>query len=111
MTVMSTTEPRVSVPEAVAAGEIFAVKALITHVMETGLRHDEQGNLIPRRIINKFTCLHAGVLVFSADFHESVAANPFVEFRLRGTHSGKLEFVWEEDGGAVYRLEHQLQVG
>ena len=57
-------------------GEIFPVKALITHVMETGLRRDDLGEIIPRKIINKFVCRYAGVEVFSADLHESVAANP-----------------------------------
>ena len=108
---MSAPEPRVSFPARVDAGEVFTVKALITHGMETGLRRDEAGNPIPRKIINRFVCRHDGAEVFSADFHESVAANPFVEFRLRATRSGLLEFSWEEDGGSVYRLEHDLSVG
>ena len=107
---MFTAEPRVSVPQTAAAGEIFPVKALITHVMETGLRRDDQGEVISRKIINKFACRYAGVEVFSADFHESVAANPYVEFHLRATQSGLLEFIWHEDGGAVSRVEHHLMV-
>ena len=108
---MFTAEPRVRVTGTAAKGEIFPVKVLITHLMETGLRRDDQGDIIPRKIINKFVCRYAGVVVFSADFHESVAANPYVEFHLRATQTGLLEFIWEEDGGAVSRLEHQLTVG
>ena len=49
---------------------------------------------------------------YSASIYtESVAANPFIEFYLRATDSGPLEFIWEEDGGGVFRLEHQLVVG
>jgi sulfur-oxidizing protein SoxZ len=48
--------------------------------------------------------------VFRVDLHEAVSANPFIEFYLRATESGPLEFVWEEDGGGSYRLEHQLAV-
>ena len=107
---MFTTEPRVSVPQAAATGEILPVKALITHVMETGLRRDDRGEVIPRKIINKFVCRYAGIEVFSADLHESVAANPYVEFHLRATQSGLLEFIWQEDGGAVSRVEHHLMV-
>jgi sulfur-oxidizing protein SoxZ len=102
--------PRVQVPATAAKDEIFAVKALITHQMETGLRHDDQGKIIPRKIINRFVCRYRDVVVFSADFHESVAANPFIEFYLRATDSGALEFIWEEDGGGVSRLEHHLTV-
>ncbi|MEH2519543.1 sulfur-oxidizing protein SoxZ [Bradyrhizobium sp. AZCC 1610] len=102
--------PRVQVPGAAASGEVFSVKTLISHPMETGLRYDDQGNVIPRKIVNKFTCRHNGVVVFSVDLHEAMAANPFIEFYLRATESGRLEFVWEEDGGGIYVLEHQLTV-
>jgi len=98
------------VPSAAASGEVFSVKTLISHPMETGLRHDDQGNVIPRKIVNKFTCRHNGVVVFSVDLHEAMAANPFIEFYLRATESGRLEFVWEEDGGGIYMLEHHLSV-
>ena len=78
--------------------------------METGLRQDDKGNAIPRKIINKFTCRFNGEAVFSVDLHEAFAANPFIEFHLRATESGRLAFIWEEDGGGVYRLEHNLIV-
>jgi sulfur-oxidizing protein SoxZ len=102
--------PRVQVPSAVANGEVFAVKTLIGHQMETGLRQDEHGNAIPRKIVNKFICRYNGVVVFGVDLHEAMAANPFIEFYLRATESGRLEFVWEEDGGGIYMLEHHLTV-
>jgi len=78
--------------------------------METGLRHDSQGNVIPRKIINRFSCSYKDKTAFSVDLHEAVAANPYLEFYLRATESGLLKFVWEEDGGAVYALEHELKV-
>jgi sulfur-oxidizing protein SoxZ len=102
--------PRVQVPSAAAKGEIFQIKALISHQMETGLRKDSEGNDIPRLIINKFGCRYNGVEVFTVDLHEAVAANPYFEFYLRATESGRLEFVWQEDGGSVYSLAHQLVV-
>ena len=107
---MFTPAPRVQVPSAAVKGEVFPVKTLISHQMETGLRHDDQGNVIPRKIINKFTCRYNDVVVFSVDLHEAVAANPFIEFYLRATESGRLALVWEEDGGGVYALEHHLTV-
>jgi sulfur-oxidizing protein SoxZ len=107
---VTTPIPRVVVPSAAAKGEVFPVKAIISHQMETGLRHDAQGQVIPRKIINKFVCRYGGVVVFSADLHEAVSANPFIEFSLRATESGRLEFIWEEDGGGFYQLESQLAV-
>jgi len=107
---MVATMPRIQVPGSVAKGEIFQIKALISHQMETGLRHDNEGNVIPRKIIRKFVCRYNGVDVFVVDLHEAVAANPYFEFYLRATESGRLGFIWQEDGGGVYSLAHQLVV-
>jgi len=107
---MFTGEPRVQVPKTAAKGEIFQVKALISHAMETGLRHDEQGAIIPRKIINKFICRYGAETVFSIDLNESVAANPYFEFYVEATESGLLEFIWEEDGGASTKLQQSLVV-
>jgi sulfur-oxidizing protein SoxZ len=103
-------QPRVQVPATAARGETFRIKTLINHPMETGLRLDEKGDAIPRKIINRFVCRLDGETVFSVDLHEAFAANPFLEFSLRATESGRFDFIWEEDGGAVYRLHHDLVV-
>jgi sulfur-oxidizing protein SoxZ len=108
---MFTPAPRVQVPSAVAKGEVFQVKTLISHPMETGLRHDDQGNVIPRKIINTFTCRYNDEVVFSVELHEAMAASPYIEFYLRATESGRLSFIWGEDGGSLYGLEHHLTVG
>jgi sulfur-oxidizing protein SoxZ len=102
--------PRVLVPGAATKGEVLEVKAIISHQMETGLRKDPEGNVIPRKIINKFVCRYNGADVFVVDLHEAVAANPYFEFFLRATESGQLDFIWEEDGGGVYSLTQQLVV-
>lgn len=107
---MNIPTPRVVVPSAAAKGSVFQVKTIISHQMETGLRQDDRGKVIPRKIINRFVCRYGGTEVFSVDLHEAVAANPFVEFSLVATESGRLEFLWEEDGGGVYWLSHELTV-
>ena len=107
---MSAPEPRVQIPAKATKGRLFPVKTLISHQMETGLRQDQNGNAIPRRIINRFVCRYGGTVAFSVDLHEAMAANPFIEFELRATESGRVEFIWEEDGGAVYTVTHHLVV-
>jgi sulfur-oxidizing protein SoxZ len=107
---MTASLPRVNVPSSATRGEIFVVRSLITHPMETGLRKDEQGELIPRKIINSFTCRYNGEIVFKAELHEAVAANPYIEFHVRALESGTLDYVWEEDGGAVFTLQSALTV-
>ena len=108
---MAVPTPRVQVPAAAKPGEIIQVRSLIGHVMDTGLLRDSAGQVIPRKIIHRFTCRYNGTEVFAVDLHEAVAANPYIEFYLRATESGRLEFVWEEDGGALYQLEQHLKVG
>jgi len=105
-----TPKPRVLVPSIAAKGESFLVKTIINHQMETGLRHDAEGKVIPRKLINTFVCRYNGTVVFRADLHEAISANPFIEFSLRATESGRLEFAWIEDGGRVFELSHQLTV-
>ncbi|WP_342394648.1 thiosulfate oxidation carrier complex protein SoxZ [Sinorhizobium numidicum] len=98
------------VPGSVAKNDVFTVKAIIQHQMETGLRTDSTGKTIPRKIINQFVCRYGGLEVFRADLHEAVSANPFLEFNLRATENGRLEFSWREDGGATYSLFHDIVV-
>lgn len=107
---MTTPEPRVRAPSTAAKGEIFEIKTLITHQMESGLRSDGAGKPIPRKIIHAFSCRYNGQTVFSVDLHEAIAANPYMEFHARADESGILEFSWEEDGGAVYTTQQTLTV-
>ena len=108
--IVTTPQPRVIVPRTAAKGEVFPVKTIISHEMETGLRFDENGAVIPRKIINKFVCTlwrNGGVQRRSA---RGRFGQPLLEFFLIATESGRLEFVWEEDGGGVYSLSHDLVV-
>ena len=107
---MMVAQPHVQAPATAAHDEIIQIRTLITHPMETGLRRGPDGRIVPRDIINKFTCRFEGALVFSVDLHEAMAANPYLEFSMRATRSGRFQFVWQEDGGALYTLEKPLTV-
>jgi sulfur-oxidizing protein SoxZ len=108
---MATAKPRIKVPKSAAKGEIIEIKTLISHKMETGLRKGKDGKIIPRQIINKFTCTLNGKEVFSADWHPAISANPYMAFNLRATESGKLEFTWVDDDGSKYTKSANLAVG
>ncbi len=101
---------RVKVPGTVAAGEVFKIKALISHEMESGHRKDAAGNLVPRKIINKFTCAFNGVTVFACDLHTAVSANPYFEFNARIEESGTFTFSWLDDDGARHTLDQKIDV-
>ena len=88
---MASSKPRVKVPKSASQGEIIQIKSLISHKMETGLRKDKKtGELIPRKIINKFTVTFNGTEFFTADWSPSVAANPYMAFHMRATESGTM---------------------
>ena len=101
---------RISVPKTAAKGEIVEIKTLIQHPMETGVRRDLDGKVIPVHIIERFVCTYNGEVVFRADFHPSIAANPYLTFRTVATESGRLEFVWHDDDGSVYRESAEIKV-
>ena len=108
---MARVTPRVKVPATAAAGDIVEIKTLISHPMESGLRKDEEGNTVPRRIIHTFRALFDGEEVFSVDMNTAVAANPFISFPFRAAKSGTFTFVWVEDGGAEFTENKDMQVG
>jgi sulfur-oxidizing protein SoxZ len=103
-------KPRLKVPKQAKKGEIIELKTLIAHVMETGLRKDPQGNIIPRKIINKFTCEFNGKPVFSADLEPAVAANPYLQFNAKMNESGTFKFTWVDDDGTVTTTEEKITV-
>lgn len=102
---------RVRVPSPVKRGEVFEIKTLIDHAMESGQRVGESGQLVPRKIINRFTCALNGRTVFAADLHPAIAANPYLVFHLRARDSGTLTFEWIDDDGKRYTSEAKLVVG
>ncbi|GBD42257.1 hypothetical protein HRbin39_01646 [bacterium HR39] len=102
--------PRVRVPKTAARGEIVEVKALISHEMESGQRKDSQGNIIPRKIINRFEARYNGELVFAMDLHPAISANPYIAFKLKVDEPGELEFKWVDDDGSVYTDKAKIDV-
>jgi len=107
---MADAKPRVKVPKTAAAGEPFAIKTLISHVMESGLRKDKDGNLIPQQIINRFTCDFNGENVVDMTLSGGVSANPYVEFDAMIDAAGEFKFTWYDDDGSVYETSKSIEL-
>jgi sulfur-oxidizing protein SoxZ len=104
-------KPRIKLDKKQAKqGELVEVKALVSHVMETGQRKDAQGNVIPRKILNKFTCTVNGRQVFAADFEPAVSANPYIQFKFKATESGPVVLTWTDDDGSTIVGEESITV-
>lgn len=76
---------------------MIEVKALISHVMETGNRRTADGKPIPRNIIHTVRATFEGTPVFAAEFGSGISANPYVAFPLKITGPGTLEITWIDD--------------
>jgi sulfur-oxidizing protein SoxZ len=89
----------INIPAKVKRGEIVEIKTLISHIMETGFRTSNVGQLIPRDIITQFTCKYNGEEIFRAELFPAIAANPYLTFFTTATESGTLTFEWIGDNG------------
>jgi sulfur-oxidizing protein SoxZ len=81
-------------------GQITDVKILMSHVMETGLRKNEQGELIPARFIQFVTVTYQDRTVLHAQWGPAVSANPYLAFKFEGGQKGdKLQVKWTDNTG------------
>ena len=96
---------RIKVPETVKRGEVFEIRLLIHHPMETGFRYNNVGQKIPKNIVHTMLCRYNGEEIFHAELFPGIAANPYFSFFTTAEFSGKLEFVWTDDD-RVTNSEH-----
>ncbi|MCK4713658.1 MAG: thiosulfate oxidation carrier complex protein SoxZ [Marinosulfonomonas sp.] len=103
-------KPRVKVPKSAAAGSSITIKTLISHKMESGRRKDKDGNLIPRSIINRFTCEFNGQSVIEVMMEPAISTNPFFEFDATVPEAGEFKFTWYDDDGDVYETSKSVAI-
>ena len=103
-------KPRVKVPKTASAGDTVTIKSLISHKMESGLRKDKEGNIIPRSIINRFTCDFNGANVLDMQLEPSISTNPYIQFEAKVDASGDFAFTWYDDDGDVYEASKTITV-
>lgn len=95
-------KPRIRVPKMAAQNEVITIKTLISHPMESGQRRDQDGAVIPRSIINRFTVTFNGESVLDMAMEPAISANPYVAFTARIPAAGQMVFTWYDDDGAIY---------
>jgi sulfur-oxidizing protein SoxZ len=103
-------KPRVKVPKSAAAGETITIKTLISHTMESGQRKDSDGNVIPRSIINRFTCDFNGQSVIDIKMEAAISTNPYFEFDALVPEAGDFKFTWYDDDGDVYEETKNIAI-
>lgn len=79
---------------------VTEVKVLMSHPMETGLRKDASGTLIPAHHITQVTAKHNDRLVLAAEWGAAVSQNPFLQFAFKGGEPGdKVVVAWTDNTG------------
>ena len=107
---MSSIKPRVKVPKEVSIDEIIEIKTLIRHPMHSGRMKDNNGQIIPRQIINSFSAKFNGKEVFQMDLEPSISTNPFIVFQYKAKESGQFDFEWIDDNGEKYYISKEMTV-
>ncbi len=104
-------KPRVKAPRSAEAGEVVTIKTLISHRMESGQRKNKDGSVIPRSIINRFTCEFNGTSIIDVKMEPAISTNPYFEFEATIPEAGDMKFTWYDDDGSIYEETKTVQVG
>ena len=98
------------VPKTARVGEVIEIRATVAHPMETGHRAASDGRTPLRDIVRRVECRWGGELVFAADLHPAVAANPYLAFHAVAVRSGLLAVRWQGDSGFDHSESVQIEV-
>ena len=81
-------------------GDVADVRILMRHPMETGLRKDAQGQIVPAHFIQNVTVAHNGKIVLDAQWSQAVSRDPFLGLRVKGAKVGdKITVTWTDNNG------------
>ena len=101
---------RMQVPPSVKRGEVFEVRVIVQHPMETGFRRDYDGRIIPLHIVDRLACKYGGREVFRVELGSGIAANPYFVFPVRALESGEMVVEWSDDRGQSGRTSATVNV-
>ena len=89
---------------------IFDLKFLIRHPMETGRRVDKINNkLVPKDYIAALSIFINDKLVFDSHLSRSVSKNPFMHLKLKKLFSGDIIKVnWVDNKNKVYKYNKTI---
>ena len=87
-------------------GDTADVRVLMNHPMETGLRKDSDGKVVPMHFIQEVTVKLNGKTVIEGQISQAVSRNPVFSFRVKGAKSGdKVEISWLDNKGGTNKTE------
>ena len=89
------------------AGGVAEVKALMNHVMETGLRKDaKSGQVVPAHFVKNVSVAINGKTVMDGEWGGGVSKDPYLSFKVKGLKTGdKITVSAEDNTGDKGRTE------
>ena len=85
---------------AVEKDGVVEVKALMSHIMETGQRKDSSGNVVPAHFIDLVEAKCNDKVVLSCQWGPAVSRDPFLSFKFKGGKKGdKVTISWKDNKG------------
>ena len=68
--------------------------------METGLRKDAKGDVVPQHFIQSVAVTHNGKTVLDAQWSQAISRDPFLGLRIKGAKAGdKIGVTWVDTKG------------
>ena len=105
------TRALLNLPANARRGDVVDIRATVQHPMETGYRAGSDGQTLARNLVRRVECRFDGELVFAAELHPAIAANPYLAFSIVATQSGTISVEWRGDNGFVHSESATLVVG
>jgi sulfur-oxidizing protein SoxZ len=94
---------------AVLIKDMVEVKLMIRHIMETGLRKDENGKRIPAHYIETLVVRCKDKVVLDAHLGMAVSENPYLAFTFKGGEKGdRIVATWTDNLGESRTDEAQI---
>ena len=88
---------------------MVAVKTLMKHKMETGLRKNKKGEKIPEHWIQNVKAESGGKVVFKAAFNTSISKDPYLAFDFEGKKGETIKISWIDNTGATDSAETAIK--
>ncbi|MBI3149768.1 MAG: thiosulfate oxidation carrier complex protein SoxZ [Betaproteobacteria bacterium] len=86
------------------------VRVLINHPMETGVRKDEKGAVVPAHFIQSLRITHNGNAVLESLWGVGISQNPYLRLKLASAKPGdKIAVAWEDNLGKKDATEVTVQ--
>jgi sulfur-oxidizing protein SoxZ len=90
-------------------GDTGDIRVLMNHPMETGLRKDGSGKIVPLHFIQNLEVKVNGRTVVDGQISQAVSRNPVFSFRVKGVKAGdKIEVSWLDNKGDTNKTETAL---